>query len=192
MKFTFLLALASAIPFNLNLNWLRPPKFTPGEIKAFDQALKNKARKARKFKNPQITVYDIGLNDAGKSQLGLAVDSAVDGLGHTFKPKPGYVELIGLRGKHSHFLPIDRIEKEGLDIKRLKRLYGFAPRRLTVGEGTAIVAGASGLVAAGVIDSGIKQRRAKDDLATEIGTKVKKDSLAKSDRFQIAHGAKVT
>jgi hypothetical protein len=173
MKFTFLLALASALPVLVNGNWLRPQKFNLVEIHAFDQSLKNAAQMARNVKNPLITVSHTGFNNAGRPTFGLAVKSAVDDLGHMFKPEPGYVELIGFKGKYSKFLPINRIEKEGLEIKRLQRLYGFAPRRLPVGEGTIIAAGATGLVGAGVIGSENKRRRnAKDDVALQIGTKV--------------------
>jgi hypothetical protein len=90
--------------------------------------------------------------------------------------KPGYAQVISLDGKKAHYLPIEKIE-EGLDSTRLQRLYGFAPRRLTVGEATAISVASAGVVGAG-------------GLAIDAGIKLRQDSMAKSDRkFQIAHGA---
>jgi hypothetical protein len=125
---------------------------------------------------------------AGQSQVPLA--ETVPRIPHGFKQilstdpkipekgfKPGFAQVIGLDGKKAHYLPISRIENEGLDINRLQRLYGFAPPKLTVGESVVLTAGATALVGGGgfAIDAGIKHRKnrlAKEDLA-----------------FQIAHGA---
>jgi hypothetical protein len=160
------------------LKSLKPAAFEPLNpqisSESLDGLLKSAGNMAPAVKNPQIIVHQTGTNAAGEAIHGVTVQSAKIG-DEAFKP--GFAQVVGLDGKKAHFVKIDRLNTEGADIKRLRRLYGLDAQKLTAKEAAAIGVGATAILGGtgatiGAISNHRNKKFAEEDLA-----------------FQIAHGA---